>query len=277
MMRCIFCGKDSSSSKSVEHIIPESFGNSIAILRKGIVCDNCNNYFARKVEQPFLEVDVVRMLRQELEIENKRGKLIKDYAYPRVGAEYVRQIYKNIFLIYTKVNKTEEDLAADVAEYNNYLFNSDKKMLEENIYISRLLAKMTIEYFVYRCGSTNEVCEYIISDKVFQPIRRYARYGDKKIWPYNSRRIYARNEAYKGDIFSAINWEADFLFLGNGEIYFVIAMYGIEYVINLGGPYLDGYSAWLSENAGKSPLYLSNEEKAKLFDAYIKTTATTDK
>ena len=48
-MRCIFCGSDTSQSTSVEHIIPESFGNSKAILRKGIVCDKCNNYFSRKV------------------------------------------------------------------------------------------------------------------------------------------------------------------------------------------------------------------------------------
>lgn len=26
-MNCIFCKKDSTNSKSVEHIIPESFGN----------------------------------------------------------------------------------------------------------------------------------------------------------------------------------------------------------------------------------------------------------
>ena len=74
MKRCIFCGNDSSNSKSVEHIVPESFGNKCIILKKGIVCDKCNNYFARKVEQPFLESEPIRILRQELQLENKRRK-----------------------------------------------------------------------------------------------------------------------------------------------------------------------------------------------------------
>ena len=43
---CMFCHKDSSSSKSVEHIIPESFGNKHHYLPKGYVCDKCNNYFS---------------------------------------------------------------------------------------------------------------------------------------------------------------------------------------------------------------------------------------
>lgn len=39
-MHCIFCKCDSTNSKSVEHIIPESLGNKSHILRPGIVCDN---------------------------------------------------------------------------------------------------------------------------------------------------------------------------------------------------------------------------------------------
>ncbi len=86
MKRCIFCGNDSSCSKSVEHIVPESFGNKSAILRKGIVCDKCNNYFARKVEQPFLESEPIRKLRQELQLENKKGKTIEDYGGPETNS-----------------------------------------------------------------------------------------------------------------------------------------------------------------------------------------------
>lgn len=110
-MNCIFCGQESTYSKSVEHIIPNSFGNNTAILRKGIVCDKCNNYFARKVEQPFLESDAVRRLRQELEIENRNGKVIKDYPYPRVGKEYVQQINPNKYHVYTYDTLTEEEIA----------------------------------------------------------------------------------------------------------------------------------------------------------------------
>ena len=144
-MNCIFCGQESTYSKSVEHIIPNSFGNNTAILRKGIVCDKCNNYFARKVEQPFLESDAVRKLRQELEIENKKGKRIKDYPYPRVGQEYVKQISSDYYLIYAQEEMTQEAIAKKVAEYQEYMAETDKALLKEDFYVSRLLATMAIE------------------------------------------------------------------------------------------------------------------------------------
>ncbi len=40
-MRYIFCKQEASTSKSVEHIIPESMGNKSNILKPGIVCDKC--------------------------------------------------------------------------------------------------------------------------------------------------------------------------------------------------------------------------------------------
>ena len=267
-MKCIFCGQDSSNSKSIEHIVPESFGNKTAFLRKGIVCDNCNNYFARKVEQPFLESETVRILRQELTLENKRGRLIKDYNYPRVDKECVKQVAKNTYMIFTNDDKTESELAAAVTEYNMYCENTDKQLLEENIFVSRLLAKMAVEFFVYRQDDEKGVCEYVSSDEGFKPIRKYARYGNRKIWKYYARRIYSRNAAYKGDLFAAVNWESDFLFLGNGEVYFVIAMHGIEYAINMGGPDIDGYEDWLENNNQRSPLYLTHQEKKRLFEDY---------
>lgn len=179
-MRCIFCGVDSSDSKSVEHIIPESFGNSTAILRKGIVCDKCNNYFSRKVEGPFLNTDTILRVRQELGLPNKRGKFITDFGYPRVGQEYVKQISEDQYLVYTKQDKDKNELASAVKEYQEYLHKTDEILLRPNIYASRLLAKMAVESFVHRCGSSNDVCEYVLNDKAFKQIREYTRLGSGK-------------------------------------------------------------------------------------------------
>ncbi|MGJ4749067.1 HNH endonuclease, partial [Leptospira sp. SA-E8] len=74
-MRCIFCKQDSSTSRSVEHIVPESLGNVEHTLPVGVVCDGCNQYFARKVERPVLESPMLRLLRAEMDIPNKRGRL----------------------------------------------------------------------------------------------------------------------------------------------------------------------------------------------------------
>ena len=54
-LRCLFCKADSSASRSREHIVPESLGNTEHVLEPGIVCDRCNNYFARNVEEPILK------------------------------------------------------------------------------------------------------------------------------------------------------------------------------------------------------------------------------
>src|ERR1700740_3037953 len=73
-MRCIFCTAPSSTSRSVEHIIPESLGNTRHVLPKGAVCDTCNNYFARKVEQPVLSHRSIRNLRAWNGLRSKGGK-----------------------------------------------------------------------------------------------------------------------------------------------------------------------------------------------------------
>lgn len=59
-VRCIFCKQNSEGSRSVEHIIPESIGNTRHILPRGTVCDRCNNYFSRKVEGPLPYCRIVR-------------------------------------------------------------------------------------------------------------------------------------------------------------------------------------------------------------------------
>lgn len=273
-MKCIFCGVDSSDSKSVEHIIPESLGNSTAILRKGIVCDKCNNYFSRKVEGPFLNSETILMIRQELELPNKRRKLVTKFAYPRVGQEYVKQVSDNKYLIYTNHDKDENELAASIQEYREYLQKTDEILLKPNIYVSRLIAKMAVEAFVYKCGSSDDVCKYVLNDELFKQIRKYARLGNEKIWSYSARRIYSRNEAYEGDPFRSVNWEFDFLFLKNGEVYFIIALHGIEYAINLVVPRIEGYQNWLAYNFNKSPLYLPDEERHRNYLEYAESMFT---
>lgn len=73
-MRCIFCKQESSKSRSLTHIIPESLGNVEHVLPIGAVCDDCNQYFARKVEQPLLESPTLRLLRANMAVLNMRGR-----------------------------------------------------------------------------------------------------------------------------------------------------------------------------------------------------------
>jgi len=75
-MKCIFCrSPEVLTSKSKEHVIPESLGNKSSILLPGIVCDSCNNYLAREVEKPILDSPMFRFLRYDRSIPNKRGRI----------------------------------------------------------------------------------------------------------------------------------------------------------------------------------------------------------
>jgi hypothetical protein len=73
-MRCIFCRCRSDNAKSVEHIVPESLGNTRHTLPKGAICDQCNNYFARKIEHPVLSHRSFRNLRAWNGIRSKKGR-----------------------------------------------------------------------------------------------------------------------------------------------------------------------------------------------------------
>lgn len=39
------------------------------------------------------------------------------------------------------------------------------------------------------------------------------------------------------------------------EIYFVVALWGIEFAINMAGPEISGYENWLKTHNNESPLY----------------------
>ena len=55
-------------------------------------------------------------------------------------------------------------------------------------------------------------------------------------------------------------------------------MHGIEYAINLGGPFIEGYEVWLKKNKNKSPLYVSRETKEDDYKKYLdKITSSREK
>lgn len=165
-MRCIFCGNDSSTSKSVEHIVPASFGNSISVLPKGVVCDKCNNYFARKIESPFLNSEAVLQLRQELKIHNRDGKVANKFA--DLPTKNIMQISQDLHLVMSHEDKTKVEVEQAVFDYQKYLKRTDELLIKPDYNLSRLLAKMAVEAFVYKCLDDMNVIDYIIEDEAFK-------------------------------------------------------------------------------------------------------------
>lgn len=80
---CIFC-RSCGDFKTVEHIIPESLGNTDDVL-EGAVCDKCQNYLSREVERPALEKAPIAFWRTVLGTTTKRGKLPSVSLKPPTG------------------------------------------------------------------------------------------------------------------------------------------------------------------------------------------------
>lgn len=256
-MRCIFCKFDSAGSRSVEHIIPESLWNTKQILPPGVVCDKCNNYFSRKVEKQFLGSPEIERLRFHQAIPSKKGRI------PPIQGVISGS------MLPVKICRTmqEGDMVMSVeTDHDQFeLVNSGES---STIYIpvgtgipvaditSRFLAKVALEAIAQRLLDAEGGINYIVEEEQFDLIRNHARYGHTRNWPYFSRRIYDADRAEQvHGLDSQKVHEYDFLSTSHGELYFVLALYGVELTINIGGPCIEGYEAWLVENNNASPLY----------------------
>ncbi len=269
-MRCIFCNNDSSTSKSVEHIVPESLGNKDIILPKGFVCDACNNYFARKVEKVLLEDPYFVSVSFRNEILTKKKKLVKQkMIFPgAIKATDVVLQHTNDGII---CSFNDEELYQAII--NGKCANMIAPYLPEpefpNAIMSRFLAKCALEYMVFMIDK-NKKCEFI-EDEALQrqldPIRKFARYDVGK-WDYSQRRIYNESEIWIDDRDEEIQpyetlhemgvFFRDYKKYDNGqfyaEVYFALVIMGVEYVICISDPDISGYYDWLKENNYKSPV-----------------------
>ncbi|MEG5037227.1 HNH endonuclease [Microcoleus sp. AT3-D2] len=264
-MRCIFCKSDSSKSKSVEHIIPESLGNTTKVLPKGIVCDTCNNYFARKVEQPFLEAPALKALRFHQVVPNKRQRVP-----PLAGifsSEFSVTAYRYSETPLLGLVDMPPEAIKVLFEKNGgeIIFSGHDEPPPDRI-VSRFLAKVALELMglgiLEACKEIDDLnasdgIDYLVNEAQLDLLRNHARRGDTPNWPYNSRRIYKPNEKWIDEFGSDVQivHESDILQTSWGEWFCVLAIFGLELVINCGGPEIEGYHRWLSENNGDSPLY----------------------
>lgn len=275
-MQCIFCHKDSMGSKSVEHLIPESLGNKHHVLPKGYVCDECNNYFAVKIERELLEQPYFKSMRFRNEILTKKGKLVKEkMIFP--GAMVAGEVEMHTTDSGRYMSFNDEPLYEAIKDGKTHTMIS--LYLPEPEYpsaiMSRFLAKCACEFFLYKVGEEKyELCvQELLGDKadVLKDLREYARYGKGTYWEYSQRRIYSEGDCYvrkDEGVFYEILHEMKFFTKEHkryptgfveAEIYFVMAIAGIEYAICISDPSIAEYQKWIEEHNGLSPLNDENE------------------
>lgn len=255
---CIFCKQPSHSSKSVEHIIPESLGNSRHILPVGVVCDKCNNYFARKIEGPLLETTHFKNLRSRQRIPNKRGKIPYTHGLllgvdREIQMDFIDSNYMGLAALY---KKDEPAIKNHLMETGTATFFIPQSVPFDQYILSRFLAKAALEILAHRFYIFEDWEAQVVRAELDQ-IRNYARYGSSvEYWPFYQRQIYDENRIFEEEgVIRQTLHEFDLLYTAQGELYAVICILGTEYTINLVGPELEGYEIWLRKNSFASFLH----------------------
>ena len=279
-MHCIFCHKDSSQSKSIEHIIPESLGNKSMFLPRGYVCDKCNNYFAIKIEKRLLAQPYFMSLRFRTEIYSKKNKLVK---------QSIR--FSDVSLNSDVQIQTSSGLT--VLLEDEYIYNQiesgEIKTIEipyiqepeyPNKEISRFLSKCAYEYFLYNMGCDKyDLCVQELLGKendILKSLREYARFGKGDYWQYSQRRVNSEGGIiYRNDNYCEVLYEVGFFIkehnyiskdIIESEIYFVMIIAGIEYAICISDPNISEYLKWIEKNENISPIRKGENSDYFLFD-----------
>jgi hypothetical protein len=271
-MRCIFCKSDSTKSRSIEHIIPESLGNTEHVLPRGAVCDTCNNYFARKVERPLLETPWFRHARSRQWVPNKRG-LTPPMTGFVPGARMPAWVWldgPNLTL--EGRNEREQHALTDAiltgratSVYIPIIEAIDQRLM------SRFLAKVALEVLTHRVIHVDGWNDEIVDKEALDPLRHFARVGDRpEKWPFSRRRIYGEDDLQMED---GAGYQVLHEFTvvceplpepGHLNLYaIVVCIFGEEFAINMGEPEIAGYERWLTARDGKSPLYISDKLPAR--------------
>ena len=259
-MRCIFCKQDSSSSQSVEHIMPESIGSKKRVLPRGVVCDKCNNYFACEIEEPVLSHPSMRNIRAWHQVPNKRGKLpsLRGHIGGTDVAVSFRRGHDGKLEIEPERLRDQEHVTAEWKDGlpNGFLFLIDMEPPKREM--SRFLCKMALETvaetFMHGEGGT----ERIVDESYFDNIRTYARYGNNfSEWPYSQRRIYPDTTLMRRPNtkkWVPVGFGCTLFMTKRLETLFAFCFYGTEFVLNVGGPSIRGYAEWLEDHGHISPM-----------------------
>jgi len=122
--------------------------------------------------------------------------------------------------------------------------------------MSRFLVKVGLEALVFRTLSVPDWNTEIVDKSELDPLRDYTRFDRGDTRPFAYRTLYPVNAVFQeGSMHYEILHEFDLFFTDAMELYFAIAIFGVEFVVNLGGPHLEGYQKWLEQHNYVSPFY----------------------
>ena len=184
--RCIFCLKENEQFSTVEHIVPQSLGNTDDILLDA-VCDKCQNYFGKEIERYTLSQTPFGFWRTMSDTKTKKGEK-PFFNFSQVKDKCGRlddfhQLTDNSVVIHPADGESIIECAIFDKDIRCKILSGEKthfdlvitpKML---VYIGRFLGKIALEYLCKELGNRVFDCQ-------FNELRNYVRHGTtNSIWP----------------------------------------------------------------------------------------------
>jgi hypothetical protein len=253
---CLFCRRDSSTSRSEEHVLPQSLGNTTLVLPPGVVCDDCNNYFARKVEAPLLGSDPMMSMRHLEHVPNKRGRV------PSLRAETSLGFPGELtFQPGRPVQRWLELPPEGIVEYVRRgqrleVGVPDRDRVPADVLLGRFVCKVALEAAAARCLDDPLAYASLLDSQDLKDCRLHARYGSGPAWPVRVNRIHDPERMFFEDGQEVQRvWEHDFLHTPTGQVVFAMAIFGLEFAINVLERDTAAYDGWLARARCDSLLY----------------------
>lgn len=178
---CIYCRKDASKAKGLEHVIPESLGYK-RTLPKGCICDKCNNYFS-DIDHIILKNRYIALSVGTGQIPGKKGKIRE-----RIG-EKLSFPEKGHFSLESDPITLDK---GTLKESYDFKFSQDKTF--DEFKFARGIFKCAFNYYVFK-NDQRAALNY-----KFNNLRKYIRSADKnEFWKY-AVKLYSNEFFIKGEI-----------------------------------------------------------------------------
>lgn len=123
--------------------------------------------------------------------------------------------------------------------------------------MSRFIGKVAIEALALRVMHVDGWREELVSNKGLEALRGFVRVGEKpKEWQFHRRILHRFDQRFCDgtEVFEILH-EYDFVYTQKNLLFFVMAIFGEEFAIDMGNPEIRSYEAYLNEQVGVSPLY----------------------
>ncbi|OWK22139.1 hypothetical protein AJ88_15465 [Mesorhizobium amorphae CCBAU 01583] len=129
--------------------------------------------------------------------------------------------------------------------------------------MSRFIGKVAIEALALRVMQVEGWRVELLSNEGLDPLRRFVRVGERpKEWQFCRRYLYRFDHRFRDerDVFEVLH-EYDFVYTEKRLLFFVMAIFGEEFAIDMGNPEIISYETYLREMDGVSPLYRARGNK----------------